>query len=120
MKQCDSVLMSAKATIFAWMAWPMLVVISARAAEPPPLPPAATTKVDFARDVEPIFASRCYECHSEKKSKSGFRLDNKARAFLGGDSGKPFLIPGKSSQSQIILRVAGLVSADEVMPASGE
>jgi len=112
--------MSAKATIFAWMACPLLVAISARAAESPPLPPAATTKVDFARDVEPIFASRCYECHSEKKSKSGFRLDNKARAFLGGDSGKPFLVPGKSSQSQIILRVAGLVSADEVMPASGE
>jgi hypothetical protein len=113
-------LMSAKATILAWMAWPLLVSSSARAAEPPPLPPAASVKVDFVRDVEPIFASHCYECHSEKKSKSGFRLDDKARAFLGGDSGKPFLIPGKGSQSQIILRVAGLVKPDEVMPARGE
>jgi len=112
--------MSAKATILAWMAWPWLVANPAGAAEPPPLPPAAAVKVDFVRDVEPIFASRCYECHGEKKSKSSFRLDDKARAFLGGDSGKPFLIPGKSSQSQIVLRVAGLVKPDEVMPARGE
>jgi len=112
--------MSAVVTIFARMACPLLVAMSAGAGESPQLPPAAAVKVDFARDVEPIFASRCYECHSEKKSKSGFRLDDKARAFQGGDSGKPSLIPGKSSQSELILRVAGLVNADEVMPAKGE
>jgi hypothetical protein len=105
--------------MLGWMAWPLLAAIAA-GAELPQLPPAAAVKVDFARDVEPILASRCYECHSEKKSKSSFRLDDKARAFLGGDSGKPFLIPGKSAQSQIILRVAGLVDTDEIMPATGE
>jgi hypothetical protein len=120
LEKCDSLLVRLIATILAWMAWPVLLGISARGAESPQLPPAAAVKVDFARDVEPIFASRCYECHSEKKSKSGFRLDNKARAFQGGDSGKPFLVPGKSSQSQLILRVAGLVNSDEVMPAKGE
>jgi hypothetical protein len=113
-------LVRAIATIFAWIAWALLVTNSARAAESPQLPPAAAVKVDFARDVEPIFASRCYECHGEKKSKSGFRLDDKARAFQGGDSGQPFLVPGKSSRSQLILRVAGMVKADEVMPARGE
>jgi mono/diheme cytochrome c family protein len=102
------------------MAWLLPLAISAGSADSPPLPAAAAVKVDFARDIEPIFASRCYECHGEKKSKSGFRLDDKARAFQGGDSGKPFLIPGKSAQSQIILRVAGLVDEDEVMPRTGE
>jgi len=102
------------------MTWPLLVALSAGAAESPQLPPAATVKVDFSRDIEPILSSRCYECHSEKKSKSSFRIDDKTRAFQGGDSGKPFLIPGKSAQSQIILRVAGLVDADDVMPAKGE
>ncbi len=105
--------------ILAGAAVPLLAVFSAGASEPQ-LPPAAAVKVDFARDVEPIFASRCYECHGEQKSKSGFRLDDKARAFQGGDSGQPFLIAGKSSQSQIILRVAGLAGPDEVMPARGE
>ena len=23
--------------------------------------------VDFARDIQPLFASRCYECHGERK-----------------------------------------------------
>jgi mono/diheme cytochrome c family protein len=108
------------ATIFVSAALFLLVVFSAQAAGSPQLPPAAAVTVDFARDIEPIFANRCYECHGEKKTKSGFRLDSKARAFQGGDSGKPLLIPGKSSQSQIILRVAGLVSSDEIMPATGE
>src|SRR5271170_2335899 len=107
-------------TIFICATLPIFIVVSARAAAAPQLPPAATVKVDFARDIEPIFASRCYECHGEKKSKSGFRLDTKARALQGGDSGEPFFIPGKSSKSQLILRVAGLVKDDEIMPATGE
>jgi mono/diheme cytochrome c family protein len=111
---------SATATIFARIAWPLLVAISAGAAELPQLPPAAAVKVDFARDVEPIFSSRCYECHGEKKSKSGLRLDDKTRALRGGDSGKPIFISGQSAQSQLILRVAGLVKPDEIMPAQGE
>jgi mono/diheme cytochrome c family protein len=98
----------------------LLAFGSALAADSPQLPPPAAIKTDFLRDVEPIFSSRCYECHGEKKSKSGFRLDDKSRAFQGGDSGQPFLIAGKSSQSQIILRVAGLTNSDEVMPPSGE
>src|SRR5665213_1363257 len=112
MESSDSMVMRAMVKCFSWLTWSLLAAISAQAAGAPALPPAATGKVDFARDVEPILASRCYECHSEKKSKSSFRLDDKARAFLGGDSGQPFLIPGQSAQSQIILRVAGLVKAD--------
>jgi mono/diheme cytochrome c family protein len=119
-EKADFVLVSTIATIFTRMALPVLVVVSAQAAAPPQLPPAAAITVDFARDIEPIFASRCYECHSEKKSKSGFRLDTKAWALLGGDSGAPLFIPGQSSKSQIILRVAGLVKPDEIMPATGE
>ena len=96
-----------------------LGVWSASAADAPQLPSPAAVKADFIRDIEPIFSSRCYECHGEKKSKSGFRLDDKARAFQGGDYGQPFLIAGKSSQSQIVLRVAGLTNSDEVMPPTG-
>jgi hypothetical protein len=29
------------------------------------LPPAADRKVDFVRDVQPIFRQHCYECHAE-------------------------------------------------------
>jgi Protein of unknown function (DUF1553)/Protein of unknown function (DUF1549)/Planctomycete cytochrome C len=95
-----------------------LAAVSASAAEA--LPPAARLKVDFTRDIQPILEKNCYECHSAKKQKSGLRLDDKENVLRGGDSGKPDLIPGKSHDSQLILRVAGLVAQDEIMPPKGE
>lgn len=82
------------------------------------LPPSAKRTVDFAKDVQPIFAQRCYECHGEKKQKSDFRLDQKSSVWKGGESGAPALVPGKSAESPLIRRVAG-VNPDEVMPPKG-
>jgi len=31
--------------------------------------------VQFARDIAPIFASKCLECHNEKNAKNDFRID---------------------------------------------
>ncbi len=36
---------------------------------------ASAAPVDFVREVRPIFQKHCYECHGEKKQKSGLRLD---------------------------------------------
>ena len=80
---------------------------------------AAETKVDFERDIKPIFASRCYECHGEKKQKSGIRLDRKDSVFKGGDEGKPLVVAGKSSDSILLKRVTSQ-DEDEVMPPKGE
>src|ERR1043166_6498987 len=51
-----------------------------QAAPPAPAktPPAATRQVDFAKDVEPIFSSHCYDCHGPKKQEASLRLDQKA------------------------------------------
>ena len=89
-------------------------------AEVASLPPAANVTVDFKRDIQPIFAGRCYDCHGPKKSKSGLRLDDKSRALRGGDSGQPPFVAGKSAESQLILRVAGLAKEDEIMPPEGD
>src|SRR5438874_2154166 len=43
-------------------------------------------KVDFARDVQPIFKANCVTCHGPDKQRGGLRLDTKA-ALQGGDSG---------------------------------
>src|SRR5687767_4363557 len=80
---------------------------------------AAETKVDFERDIKPIFANRCYECHGEKKQKSGIRFDRKASVFDGGDAGKPLIIPGKGSDSILLQRVT-TDDEDEVMPPKGD
>src|SRR5215471_19987684 len=71
------------------------------------LPPAAKTKVDFARDIEPLLAKRCYICHGPQQQMSGLRLDQKDAALKGGASGVD-IHPGKSAESRLIRLVAGL------------
>src|SRR5438105_3378245 len=80
---------------------------------------AEQPKVDFARDIQPIFIKRCYECHGPDKQKHDLRLDRKAEALKGGKSGKPLLLPGKNDESEIIARVTSK-DPDELMPAKGE
>jgi hypothetical protein len=80
---------------------------------------AINRTVDFERDVQPIFAQGCLECHGPKKQKSDFRLDVKRIAFAGGSYGEPPIMPGKSADSALIRFVAGL-EEDMQMPPSGK
>lgn len=41
-------------------------------------------KVDFVRDVQPLFKAHCTGCHGPKQQKNGFRLDRRRDAFRGG------------------------------------
>jgi len=80
---------------------------------------AAAAPVDFDRQVRPIFELRCYECHGEKKQKSGIRFDQRDTVLHGGDSGKPLVTAGKSAESILIQKVTS-ADPDEVMPPKGE
>jgi mono/diheme cytochrome c family protein len=91
-----------------------LFSVGARGGE---LPPAANRPVDFEKDVQPILQKNCFGCHGPKKQKGLFRLDQKAAAMKGGE--KIDILPGKSAESALIHRVAGL-KADEVMPPDGD
>ena len=82
------------------------------------LPPAATHKVDFSKEIQPLLAKYCFECHDSKKQKNDLRLDVKESAFKGGESG-PSILPGKSAESRLILFIAGL-DKNTVMPPKGE
>src|ERR1041384_5240543 len=62
--------------------------------------------IEFARDIQPILAEKCYSCHGPEKQKSGLRLDRKADALAGGDNGKA-IIPGKSAESLLLKNVLG-------------
>jgi len=83
------------------------------------LPPPAARTVDFVKDVQPILAARCYECHGEKKQKADLRWDVKSSAFKGGEHGAP-ITPGQSAESLVIQLVAGLKGAEMRMPAKGD
>src|SRR5688500_8896484 len=78
---------------------------------------AAQTKVEFSRDIEPLFKARCHGCHNAKVQSGGLRLDTRAGAFAGGYSGA-VILPGKAADSRLIRLVAGL-EKDLIMPVGG-
>jgi mono/diheme cytochrome c family protein len=90
----------------------ILLVGSATAADPP-----ANRRVNYARDIQPIFAQACYRCHGAKKQKSGYRLDVKDTALKGGDLGRA-IVPGRADASPLFRYVAGL-DPDLRMPPTG-
>src|ERR1700722_7465958 len=55
-------------------------------------------KVEFATQIEPIFAQHCLKCHGAKESQSGLRLDSLAATLKGGDRG-PAVVPGDAAKS---------------------
>src|SRR5579872_5379599 len=77
------------------------------AAIPDNLPPPAKVDVDFNRDVRPLFAKYCFNCHGPDKQQAGLRLDIQGDAVRGGDSG-PAFEAGKSADSLLVKYVAGL------------
>lgn len=82
------------------------------------LPVPLQRKVDFVKEIQPIFAERCYQCHGPTRQEAAFRLDHKPTVFAGGELGKA-LVPGKSDESLLIHFVAGLRQEGR-MPKKGD
>ncbi len=83
-----------------------------------PLIPARGENVDFEQDVAPILEERCLKCHGEHRQKSGFRVDRRASALRGGDSGAATIVPGKPEKSYLIDVIKHL-DPDVKMPPKG-
>jgi hypothetical protein len=99
--------------------WIIALVTSAlTAAEPPPAADKPTSSVDFDRDIRPILAQRCYECHGPQKQKGGLRFDRKSVVFKPSDSGKPAIVAGNTNNSPLLQKVSSM-DPDEVMPPKG-
>ena len=62
--------------------------------------------VDYAREIKPVLAKRCYACHGALQHKAALRLDTAALMKKGGDSG-PAIVPGESGESLLIDAVTG-------------
>lgn len=79
----------------------------------------AEDKVDFARQVRPIFADTCYKCHGEKKQKGKLRLDSLEAIEKGGKDGK-VLVASDPDKSEIYKRITLPKDSDDVMPPEGD
>lgn len=76
-------------------------------------------KVDFARDIQPLFRDRCIECHGPAQQMRGLRLDRRRDAMpnrVGANGAR--IVPGNSERSALYRRVSATQSATR-MPPSG-
>jgi hypothetical protein len=71
--------------------------------------------VFFENQIRPILANRCYECHGEKKQKSGLRLDSSVAFSKGGEGGLA-VVAGKPDESMLIKAVRRTDSDLEMPP----
>jgi hypothetical protein len=60
----------------------------------------------FETKIRPVLVDHCYQCHSgeaekNKKLRGGLRLDTRAGALKGGESG-PALVPGKTKEGHLL------------------
>jgi hypothetical protein len=74
--------------------------------------------VDFANDIQPIFARHCYECHGTQKQKGNLRLDERKAVIRTGDHA--VVIPGKPDQSDLYRRITLPKGHEDIMPNRGE
>lgn len=87
-----------------------------------PLPAAAPdvhSAVQFGRDIRPIFAEHCLDCHGPDTQEADLRLDSKASVLRGGESGEPAVVPGNSDRSELIRRVTS-AQVDLRMPSGAD
>ncbi len=78
--------------------------------------PASVEAVTFNRDIQPILERSCVSCHEGEKPKADFSLVTRDRVLKGGQSGEPAIIPGRSSESNLVRYVSDQVEDLEMPP----
>src|ERR1043165_9673568 len=76
-------------------------------------------KIDFNRDIRPIFSENCDACHGadKNKRKAGLRLDIKEEAFKKQEPGDYIIVPKNVKKSKL-LALTTSQDEDDRMPPS--
>ena len=72
--------------------------------------PDAASVVFFEKQVRPVLANRCYDCHGAENAESGLRVDSLAGLLTGGKRGAAIVV-GQSRQS---LMISAINHADQL------
>ena len=86
------------------LAWAAAMVLSVAAQDHPP----GKGRVDFKRDVRPIFEKYCFDCHGPKQQLSGLRLDRRDAVLRQGGYSGQVIIPGDADGSRMLRMVGGI------------
>ena len=79
---------------------------------------SAAPPVDFAREIQPLLASRCLRCHGPGEKEGGLTFATRSGALAKLESDKRAIVPGDSQASEILRRITS-EDPDERMPPSG-
>jgi Protein of unknown function (DUF1553)/Protein of unknown function (DUF1549)/Planctomycete cytochrome C len=81
----------------------------------------AEPAVDFTRDIRPILAGKCFNCHGpdENARKAKLRLDTRAGALALARSKKAAVVPGKPERSELLARITSTDDTDRMPPIKG-
>ena len=75
------------------------------------LPAQTPAKIDFAKDVLPIFRQNCVGCHGPTQQTSGMRLDRRSVVFS-----RRGVVPGSSDNSFLFHRISGTAYGLQMPP----
>ncbi|HND51161.1 MAG TPA: PSD1 and planctomycete cytochrome C domain-containing protein [Pirellulaceae bacterium] len=76
-------------------------------------------RVDFASEIQPLLAQRCFACHGAAKQESGLALHRQDRATARLESRAFAIQPGQPDRSEILVRVSSS-DPNTRMPPRGE
>ena len=87
------------------------------------VPNSASAKVDFVKEIKPIFEQNCVACHNTEhaaKENGHFSMATKAETLKGGeDHGENDLIPGEAEKS-FVYKLLVTPKEDKMMPPKGK
>ena len=78
-----------------------------------------SNKIDFAAQIQPILARKCYSCHGPDLQEGGLRFDNRETVVGEAESGKHAVVCGQADSSELLRRVTSEID-DERMPPEGK
>jgi len=77
---------------------------------------AAPMNVSFAKEIQPIFQSKCQGCHQPARSGGSYVMTTRLGLLGIGESGKSPVVPGKPQESLLLEQIAPDASGIAEMP----
>ena len=77
---------------------------------------SSASAADYSRDIQPLFAEHCLECHGPDDSKGGLVLTSRDAALKELKSGAKGIVPGDAAASSLIERVTTSDLEDRMPP----
>ncbi|MCE9528670.1 MAG: DUF1553 domain-containing protein [Planctomycetales bacterium] len=79
---------------------------------------SAEPKVDFAREIRPLLAKKCFACHGpdEEHREGGLRLDIQEGATKKLETGSVAVVAGKSGESELVRRILSTDDNERMPP----